>query len=72
MMHGQKNIKLSLAHGDQNVLMITRAGQLRWTRNLNIKEESEDLKFFNSGKRGERRDQCRPKPKWLDSRDINT
>jgi len=68
-MHGQKNIKLSLAHGDQNVLMITRSDQLRWTRNLDIKEA---LKFFNSGKKGERRDQRRPKPKWLDSRDRNT
>jgi len=30
------------------------------------------MKVFNSGKTGGRRDQCRPKPRWLDSRDRNT
>ena len=52
-------------------MAITRAGQLRRTRNLAIKDDSEATKVFNSGKTGGREDQCRPKLRWLDSRNRN-
>jgi hypothetical protein len=51
---------LYLVHSDQNTVMITRAGQLRQTRNLAIKDDSEAMKVFISGKTGGRRNQCRP------------
>jgi len=51
---------------------ITRAGQLRRTRNISIKYDSETMKELNSGKTGGRGDQCTPNLRWLDSRDRNT
>jgi hypothetical protein len=42
------------------------------TRNLAIKDDSEAMKLFNSGKTGGRGDQCGLKIRWLDSRDRNT
>jgi hypothetical protein len=59
-------------HSDQNAVTITRAGKLRQTRNLATKDDSEAMKVFNSGKTGGRGEQCRPKLRWLDSRDRNT
>jgi len=51
---------------------ITRVSQFRQTRNLAVKDDSEAMKVLNSGKTGGRGDQCRPKLRWLDSRDRNT
>jgi hypothetical protein len=59
-------------HSDQNAVTITRAGQLRQTRNLAIKDNSEAMKVFNSGKTGGKGDQCKPKLSWLDSRNRTT
>jgi hypothetical protein len=52
--------------------MITRAGQLRQTRNLAIKDDSEAMRELKCGRTGGRGVQCRPKLRWLDSRDRNT